>query len=346
MQPAQQFCYTDPKGKDIYLFTLRNSKGTEIIVSNYGAIVTSFKIKNADGSYNDIVLGFDDMRDYLNEDYLAQYPWFGCAVGRYANRIRNAAFVLDGKKHELSKNRGEHQLHGGFEGFDKKIWTLENFGENPYPFIELSYLSKDGEEGYPGNLEAILRYELNDENEFSYEFNAVTDQSTPVNLTHHGYFNLHKGEGTVHDHELKILSSRVMEQDADIVATGNLLSVDKTAYDFRTFKKIGEGLKQLPEYDTSFVIDKAGKTPHPTFVAELKSGKLAMEIWSTEPVVHFYSGKWTPEVKGKNGMNYGPFSGLCLETHIHPDAVNNPQFPNTILNPGETYFQKTIYKIR
>jgi aldose 1-epimerase len=348
MKTEKQFCFTDPYGKDIYLYLLRNSRGTEVVISNYGAIITSFKIKRPGGLMNDIVLGFDKIQDYTGPDYIAKYPWFGCAVGRYANRIKNAEFNLDGKRYELSKNRGDHQLHGGFEGFDKKTWDTVASGNEPVSFLELKYHSPDGEEGFPGNLDVTIRYELDEENELSYEFNATTDKPTPVNLTHHSYFNLNNGEGTINDHALKLNCSQYLQQDPDLVATGEILPVENTAFDFREYKIIGDEPTNMPEYDSSFVVDKEKNSQAIILVAELRSDKTntMLEVWSTEPIVHFYSGKWTPVVKGKNGKPYGPFSGLCLETHKHPDAVNNPHFPNTILRPGETYRHKTIYKVK
>lgn len=328
-------------GKDIYLFTLENEKGSRVKISNYGAIITSFNIKKSDGSMNDIVLGFDRIEDYWSPPYLRQYPWFGCAVGRNANRIKNAEFVLDGRKFKLTRNNGNHQLHGGIEGFDKKTW--EHKEDNREDCLELRYLSPDGDEGFPGNLDVSLIFRFNGENELSYEFMATTDKPTPVNLTHHSYFNLDNAKGTIHEHALMIPASYFLEQ-VEIVATGNLLPVVGTIFDFRTFKKLSEGLKTIPGYDHSFVRDEV-QIGNPA--AELYSEKSGtrLRIFSTEPVVHFYSGKWTPEVIGKNGTRYGPFSGLCLETHKHPNAMNIAHFPDIILRPGQVYRHKTIYKV-
>jgi aldose 1-epimerase len=343
MHTSQQFCFTHSNGEDIYLFTLRNTKGTEVIISNYGAIINAFKLLNADGTFNDIVLGFDKMGDYLAKSYLEQYPWFGCAVGRYSNRIKNAVFSIEGKEYNLTKNNNNDQLHGGALGFDKKVWQFVSSGETPEPFLELKYVSVDGEEGFPGNLETLIRFELTNENELSYEYKATCDRPTAVNLTHHGYFNLNNGKGTIEDHEVKIYSSQILEQDDKLVATGEITAVANTAYDFREFYRIGEGLKRIEEYDKSYVVEKRNDK----LVAEARSlqSNLLLQVYSTEPIVHFYTGKWIPVVKGKNGNQYKPLSGLCLETHIHPNAVNIPHFPNTILRPGETYYQKTIYKI-
>ena len=338
-----KYCFTHSTGEDVYLFLLQNKKGTEVLVTNYGAIITSFKIKNEGGSINDIVLGFDNVEDYFNEDYLKQYPWFGCAVGRYANRIKNAAFVIEGKEYLLTKNNGNEQLHGGNVGFDRRVWQFVEQGNTPHSWLELKYKSGDGEEGFPGNLEVTMRFELTDNNELSYEYKATCDKTTVVNLTHHSYFNLNNGEGTIGDHEVKIYSSSVLEQDENLVATGQLLPVENTVFDFRNFYRIGDGLKRIDEYDKSFVVKKQANS----LVAEVKSlqSNLHLQVYSTEPIVHFYTGKWIPVVKGKNGTEYKPLSGLCLETQIHPNAVNIPHFLNTVLKPGETYYQKTSYQI-
>ncbi len=343
MPVQKETCLTHSDGEGIYLFTLVNAAGTTVRITNYGAIIMSFIIQDSNGSMNDIVLGFERPEEYWKKGYLEQYPWFGCAVGRYANRIRNAEFELDGKKYQLAKNRGKDQLHGGEGGFDRRTWQFLRLGDDPCPFLELKYLSPDGEEGFPGNLETIIRFELNDDNELSYEYKATTDQPTPVNLSHHSYFNLNNGNGTIEEHEIKIHASYMLEQDTALLATGREVTVAGTAYDFQQFRQVGEGLTRVEEYDKSFVVDKTRSL----LLAEARSAQsgVHLQLYSTEPVLHFYSGKWTPVVKGKNGTVYGPLSGFCLETHKHPNAVNLPHFPNTILRPGEVYHQKTTYKI-
>ena len=340
---AGLYCFTHPSGGDVFLYTLQNDKGTEVFISNYGAIITSFKIRSSDGELNDLVLGFDKVEDYLAEDYLKHYPWFGAAVGRYANRIKNAAFEIDGINYQLSNNNNNHQLHGGHIGFDKKVWHFVAKGERPHHWLELKYYSPDGEEGFPGNLEVIIRFELNNENELSYEYKATSDKPTAVNLTHHSYFNLNNGQGTIEGHEVKIYSSSILEQDAGLVATGNLMAVKNTGYDFSEFKQVGNSTIKAEKFDQSFEIIKR-KDLLVTEIRSPESGVLLM-VYSTEPIVHFYTGKWIPVMKGKNGNYYGPLSGLCVETQIHPNAINIPGFPNTVLRPGETYHQKTTYKI-
>ena len=339
----KEFCFTHWSGLDVYLFTLENGKGTKAMITNYGAIVTSFSVTDADGKRNDIVLGFDKVEDYLSPLYLAAYPWFGAAIGRYSNRIKHARFSIDDKVFQLTKNDGDNQLHGGLNGFDKKVWHVADYGEAPHPWLELKYLSADGEEGFPGNLDVTVRFELSGENELSYTYHAAADQPTAVNLTHHDYFNLNNGEGTMLDQEIKLYASRYLKQDESQASDGETVPVDKTPFDLREFTRIGNGLEKAGDYDLSFAIDKRDDQ----LVAEARSlrSNILLQVYSTEPALHFYTGKWIPEVAGKNGQQYEAYSGFCLETHTHPNAVNHPQFPTTILRPGEEYYQKTRYRL-
>lgn len=341
MPSTQQFCFTH-KGEDVFLFTLSRSNESSVTITNYGAILTSFKIKMADGSFNDIVLGFDKIEDYLSESYLSNYAYLGAACGRYANRIQNGRFRLDGKTYQLTQNAGTHQLHGGHEGFDRKVWKLKSLMDNS---LEFNYTSQDGEEGFPGKLETTIRFELNDNHELSYEFFATTDKPTVANLTHHSYFNLNNGKGTIKEHEVRIDSSFILAQDEGLVCMGDLIPVENTAYDFRSFKAANQNWNNGTGYDQSFIIDN--KTDELSLVAEARSKQsgITLQIFSTEPVIQFYTGMGLSHLKGKNETEYGPFSGLCLETHKHPNAVNIPHFPNTILKPGEQYYQKNVYRI-
>ena len=342
MPAHQQFCFKNANGEDIYLFTLTNKQGTTVSITNYGAIITSFKIKIADGSFNDIVLGFDNVDDYLSGRYLNNYAYLGAACGRYANRIKNGTFVLDGKTYQLSRNMGNDMLHGGKEGFDKKTWRVISLSDSA---LELNYLSKNGEEGFPGNLETTIRFGLNDEDELSYEFSATTDRPTAVNLTHHSYFNLNNGVGTIEDHEVKINASYILAQDEGLVCDGGFISVENNMYDFRIFKAINMDWNRIDGYDQCFAIDN--KTSDLSLVAEARStvSGITLQILSTEPAVQFYTGQGLNISNAKNRIDYKPFSGFCLETHKHPNAINIPQFPNTVLRPGEKYYQKNVYKI-
>jgi aldose 1-epimerase len=340
METEQLYCFTHSNGEDIYLFTLRNANGTAATVTNHGATLTSYKIKLKNGSINDIVLGFDDPKGYFGDDYIAHYPWMGAAVGRLANRVMPSEFVLNGKKYILPANNGEAHLHGGPIGFDRRSWKLKSKGDG---FLELTYQSPDGEQGYPGDLEVTIRFELNEANELSYQYTATTDRTTPLNLTHHAYFNLSNGEGAILDHELRIPASKMLEQDKGLSTTGKILEVPNTPFDFRSFHRINERLEESGGYDRSFIVDNKDQSLQ--LVAEARSGNIQLQVFSTEQILHFYSGVWMPKVKGKNGVQYGPYSGFCLETHNFPNAVNVPSFPETILKPGEVYSQKTVYKI-
>jgi aldose 1-epimerase len=248
----------------------------------------------------------------------------------------------------LARNRPPDHLHGGYIGFDRKVWKCDSFSEQK---LSLKYTSSDGEEGYPGNLNTTLRFELTDNDELIYEFTATVDKPTAINLTHHSYFNLKNGYGTVGDHLVKLNSSHVLEQDDNFVVTGKSISVDGTHYDFRQFKRIDQYWNAADGYDQSFVLDKTGLTDAETgltFAAEAfcEESQLGLQVYTSEPIVHFYTGKWIPSLLGKNGNRYGSFSGLCFETHKHPNAINIPHFAGTVLRPGELYCTKTMYRVR
>jgi len=342
MDRSGQYCFTHPSGKGIYLYSLRNINKTEVLISNYGAIILAYKVCMPDGTFNDIVLGFDKMQDYLSAEYLRIYPFMGAAVGRYANRIKDACFKIGDKEFQVSKNWGEDQLHGGFEGFDKKVWDFVSFDEQ-CNILQLKYSSPDGEEGFPGNLEVNVCFELNDDDDLIYEYTATCDQPTAINLTHHGYFNLNNGAGTIDEHEIKIYSDKILEQDKNLVVTGNYISVENTKYDFREFHQIGERLNG--GYDQSFVVDKENGQLSIVAEARSKQAGLRLQVLTTEPLVHFYTAQGFPTIKGKNNIEYGPYSGFCFETQKHPNAINIPKFPSTLLKPGEKYHQKNVYKV-
>jgi aldose 1-epimerase len=341
---AGKFCFTHPSGKDIYLYTLRNENGAEVEITNYGAIILKYILPMPDGSRNDIVLGFDNAEDYLTVDYLQKCPYMGAAIGRYANRIGQGSFSIDEEKFHVTKNGKGFHLHGGMDGFDKKVWDFISLDES-CNILELKYRSADGEEGYPGNLDVHLTFELNEDNDLLYTFTAVTDKKTPVNLTHHSYFNLGNGEGKLKDHQLKIYADKILEQDKDFIATGNFIPVDNTKYDFQEFKPVDGNDIAEKTYDQSF--DLGAEGDHFSIAAELmyEPTGLKLQLLTTEPIVHFYTGFAFPELPGKNGVKYGPFAGIALETQRHPNAVNIPKFPNTILAPGEKYVHRTAYKI-
>lgn len=339
MKVEKKYCFTDSTGEDIYLFALCNVNGTEVNITNYGAIITSYKINRIN-----IVLGFENPLDYLAADYLATYPYFGCEVGRYANRIKDARFEIDGKEFNVSKNRDNDHLHGGFQGFQQKTWRVLAASASSNPFLSLEYVSKDGEEGYPGTLSVKIEFELNDKDELTIATKAVADKPTAINLTHHDYFNMN-GKGRIDSHLVRIPASQYLGQDDNLVADGRLLPVSASIYDFRKQRAINESWDPAEGYDQTFVIDK--KENDLALSAECTGDKtgLHLQIFSTEPAVHFYTGKWLPVLERNGEKMFGPFSGLCFETQVHPNAINIPHFPNTVLRPGENYYRKTIYKI-
>lgn len=337
-----QYCFTHSSGEDIYLFTLFNERGTTVGITNYGATICSFKLMEPDGTYNDIVLGFDKVEDYFSPTYLEGYPYFGCIVGRYANRIKNGHFKIDDQEFQVAKNKGGDHLHGGLEGFDKKIWQFVSASDT---HLRLRCLSPDGEEGYPGNLSVEIHFELTENDELQYEFFAEADRATAVNLTHHSYFNLHNGQGKIDNHIIRIASDRILEQDDNFVVTGKEIPVAGTRYDFTQPKPVGRDWIAEDGYDQSFVLHETNGELQLAAEVQSENADLSLQVYTTEPLVHFYTGKWIPPIKGKNDTSYGPYSGLCLETQKHPNAVNIPHFPNTILRPGETYRTKTVYKI-
>jgi aldose 1-epimerase len=339
-----QYFFTHPSGEDVFVFTLTNNRGTEVRITNYGAIITSFTLKLKDGSSNDIVLGFHDPADYLSQEYLSNCPYFGASIGRYANRIENGAFQLDGRTFHLPQNDGLYHLHGG-QGFHTKVWKPVAFLSGPNPFLELEYRSVDREEGYPGNLDVHLRFSLTENDELIYEYNATTDQPTAVNLTHHSYFNLDITKKNIGAHSMRIYSDEILEQDGYTI-TGRTTPVENTEFDFRTPRPINENWDPESGFDHCFILDrKDDKQLFLAAEATSQESKLKLQVWTSEPAVQFYTGKWIPQWSGKNGLTYGPFTGFCIEPQVHTNAINIPHFPNTVLSPDDVYYHKTMYRV-
>lgn len=331
-------------GEDIYLFTLKNRNGVEVGISNFGTIIRSFIVPDRSGNPVDIVLGFDRMEHYLDQSYIESNSYLGAIVGRYANRISNSSFELDSKQYQLSSNHPPHQLHGGYEGFDRKVWKLESASCNPDPILILSYLSKDGEEGFPGNLTVQVSFELTDTNELIIKTEATTDKATPVNLTHHGYFNLN-GSGKIEDHLVEIPASYYLGQHKDMVPNGEILAVKGTLYDFRSVAKISDVWNSDIGYDQSFILDKEYGEWGKAAMAYSESSGIKLEVFTDEPTVQFYTGQHLNNSGGKGGTSYSSYCGLCFEAQHHTNAVNIPEFPSTILRPGELYSRQTSYKV-
>jgi aldose 1-epimerase len=330
-----------PEGDSVSLFTLKNEKNYEVKITNYGGIITEILVPDRNGNMGNIVLGFDNL-----EQYLAGHPFFGAVVGRYGNRIARARFTLDGVTYHLAANNGNNSLHGGNKGFDKVVWDPEVIACKERAALKLTYTSADGEEGYPGNLKVTVTYELlMDQLFITYE--AETDKATPLNLTNHTYFNL-AGEGTILDHVLYINASRYTPVDAELIPTGELANVEGTPFDFRKPRVIGERIDEVggnpPGYDHNFVLD--GSEGEKVLAAKLldpKSGR-SLEVYTTEPGVQFYTGNFLDGTMVSGSKTYVRNYGMCLETQHFPDSPNQPAFPSTILRPGEKFVSQTIFR--
>lgn len=331
-----------PDGKAVESFTLTNANGVEVRAMTYGAIVTSVRVPDRSGAVGDVVLGFDRL-----DGYLKGHPFFGAIVGRYGNRIGRGQFILDGRTYKLATNNGPNHLHGGNVGFDKFVWTAEPAASGAG--VIFSRTSPDGEEGYPGTLKVRVTYTLTDRNELVVDYHATTDKATPVNLTHHSYFNL-AGGGDILGHELTIHADRYTPVDATLIPTGELALVEGTPFDFRKPTLVGaridrphEQLKYGQGYDHNWVLNRTGPGLEPAArLADPKSGR-TLTIATTEPGLQFYSGNFLDgTLTGKGGQVYQRRAGLCLETQHYPDSPNKPDFPSTILRPGREYQSKTV----
>ncbi|MCX7817883.1 MAG: galactose mutarotase [Kiritimatiellae bacterium] len=339
-------------GRRVQLFTLDNGRGLKMRVTNYGGIIVSLEVPDRDGRPADVVLGFDRLADYL-----AGHPYFGALIGRYGNRIAGGRFVLDGVEYRLATNNAPGgipcSLHGGLRGFDKAVWEAEPVRERNAVGLRLRHTSRDGDEGYPGTLRVTVHYWLTADHALRITYEAITDKPTPVNLTQHSYFNLagHDG-GPILDHELQILADRFTPIDAGLIPTGELRPVEGTPMDFRTPTRIGARINQPDEqlrfgggYDHNWVINgPAGTLRKAAVVHEPRSGRV-MEVFTTEPGLQFYSGNFLDGSNvGKGGVVYQHRTGFCLETQHFPDSPNKPQFPSTILRPGQTLRSETVYR--
>jgi aldose 1-epimerase len=331
--------------KPVEIYTLRNANGVEVRAITYGATITSLRVPDRRGTVQDIVLGFNAM-----EGYLKPPPYFGAIVGRYGNRIGNGRFSLDRQEYKLATNNGPNHLHGGNIGFDKVIWTAEPIkGRNAVVF---SRTSRDGEEGYPGNLAVRVTYELTDKNELIVDYHATTDKATPVNLTQHSYFNLAgEGSGDVLNHSMMINADRYTPVDGTLIPTGELASVQGTPFDFRKTTAIGARINQdHPQlkngqgYDHNWVLNRKGEGLQlAARVSEPTSGR-TLEVTTTEPGMQFYAGNFLDgTLTGKSGKPYTRRSGFCLETQHYPDSPNKPNFPSSILRPDQEYRSRTVF---
>lgn len=329
-----------PDTREASCFTAINSGGLILKVSDYGGIIQSIQVPDRQGRLADVVLGFDNLKGYLQD-----HPYIGTLVGRYANRIAKGTFTLGGTEYTLARNNGPNHLHGGLMGFDKVLWDASEFADSKGAGVTLTYLSHDMEEGYPGNLRVQVTFTLDEDNQVCIDYKATTDQPTPLNLTHHAYFNLGGGSSPVYDHELMINSDRYLVTDQDLIPTGEIRSVEGNPLDFRKPKQIGKDIEEVEGgFDHCYVLE--GKGTEPEFAARVHhtgSGR-TMEVYTTEPGMQFYSSNFLEGITGKGGQAYGKHQALCLETQHYPDSPNHPEFPETVLKPGMTYSQRTIYK--
>lgn len=334
--------------REIYLYSLVNNNGMRADITNFGGAIVSLYAPDRNGKLQDIVLGYDNLDDYVRPN-----PYLGAIIGRHANRLEGACFTLNGVLYQLNKNEGNNQLHGGIEGFNKKVWSSEVIGDSQQESLRLKYFSPDMEENYPGNLDVTVTYTLTDENELVIDYHAVSDRDTVVNLTNHAYFNLSGHDsGTIYQHQLMLNAHRFTPISKECLPTGEIRDVAGTPFDFTRMKAVGQGLLECMDdeqmqcgsgYDHNFVLDVSGKKPEKA--AELydpQSGRF-MEVYTTKPGVQFYTGNHLNE-KGKGGAVYKKHSGLCLETQYFPNAMKHSHFPSPILRTGEVYHHITIYK--
>jgi len=331
-------------GKSVQLFSLTNRNGTVVKVTNYGLIITDIQTGDRQGRLGHVVLGFDNL-----DSYLKGHPFFGAIAGRVANRIANGRFTLDGQEYALAINNGPNHLHGGDKGFDKVVWTAKPLPAKEHEqAIEFHYLSPDGEEGYPGNLDLTVTYALTDEDELRMDYRATTDKATPVNLTNHSYFNL-AGSGDTLSTEVYIAADHYTATDETLIPTGELVSVRGTPLDFTTPTAMSVNIERLQEfpggYDHNFVLRSGGgKLELAARAYEPTTGRV-LEVLTTEPGVQLYNGIWLSEdIKLHEGVPCLKFGGFCLETQHFPDAINQPGMPSVVLRPGGTYQTTTIYK--
>ena len=334
-------------GRAVDIYTLTNRNGVEVRITNYGAAVVSLKVPDRDGKFQDVVLGYDSL-----DGYLANAPYIGVVVGRYANRIAKGRFSLNGVEYKLAVNNGENHLHGGIVGFDKVLWNPSPAKAMNRSALRLSYVSADGEEGYPGKLSASVVYTLTNLNELRVDYSATTSKDTVVNLTQHSYFNLAgQGNGDILDHQLMINADSFTPIDAGSIPTGEIRKVKGTPFDFTTPMRIGERINNSDEqlgfgkgYDHNFVLNgKNGTLRRAARASDPASGRV-MEVWTTEPGVQLYTGNFLDGKIGKDGKAYNFRTGFCLETQHFPDSPNQPKFPTTVLRRGARYGTTTVFK--
>lgn len=331
------------EGQEVFVHTLASSKGLRARITNYGATLVSLYVPDRNGNLGDVVLGFDDLQGYVRHT-----AYMGATVGRYANRIGGARFTLDGAEYTLAANNGPNHLHGGIRGFDKVVWeTKEAVAADDEAWVKMSYLSVDGEEGYPGNLQCTVTYTLTNADELRITYEAHTDKKTVVNLTNHSYWNLAgQGSGDILGHELMLHAEKFTLIDKGLIPTGIIASVFDMPLDFNRSRTIGSRIRQTGNgYDHNYVLKGTPGELRPcAYVHESRTGRV-MEVHTTEPGVQLYTGNFLDgSVPGKGGSTYDKHAGFCLETQHYPDSPNKPNFPSTVLEPGQTFTSRTVHK--
>jgi aldose 1-epimerase len=328
-------------GKKVQLFTLTNKNGVTVGITSYGGIVTSWVTPDKHGNKSSVVVGMESLDEYLKKP-----PYFGAIIGRYGNRIGDAKFKLDGKTYTLAANNGKNNLHGGNKGFDKVVWDATPAADST-PSLTLTYLSKDGEEGFPGNLKVTVVYTLTDADELNIDYTAETDKATPVNLTNHSYFNLTGStENTILNHSLQITADHYTPVDTTLIPTGEIKAVKGTPFDFTTAQTIGARIDSVPGgYDHNFVLNRKDSTLQLVAVLSDTTSGRKLEVFTTEPGIQFYSGNFLDGKFSSGGKAVNLRTALCLETQHFPDSPNKPKFPSTILQPGQKYHTVTKYKV-
>ncbi len=342
-QPFGEF-----EGQAVEQFTLENDDGVSVKIMTYGGTVTSIVVPDKNGDRSDIVCGFDTLEGYFADDYKANSPYFGCLVGRYAARIKDGQFTVDGQQHQVATNDGPNHLHGGIQGFDKRVWSVVGTDEAADSVaLKLSLDSQDGEESFPGNLKVVVTYRLTNENEIQINYQAETDKATPVSLTNHTYFNLNGFQDKVLDHVLQLFSDRILVPDDTNVPVGEEQSIAGTAADFNQPKRIGDAFDELPMgFEHFYAFDNdAGSLEKIAEVTEPTTGR-KLEVLSTEPGTLLYTGRYTSDdLKRESGAQFGQFRGFCIETSKYPNGPNIDGAPKSVLQPGEKYDETTVYKL-
>ena len=332
------------EGEKVDLYTLQNSNGMLVKITNYGATVTSILIPDSKKELKEIACGFDTLEGYFSDDYKGNSPYFGCTVGRYCSQIKDAKFNLNGETYQLTANCGPNNLHGGSVGFDKRVWTVKSVN-NEQSTITLTLLSKDMEEGFPGNVNVSVSYTLTEDNEIIIDYHASPDADTPLSLTNHTYFNLSGFSESVETHFAQVHTNKRLELDETGAATGNIVSVENQADDLRKGKRIGEAHKAMNDgFEHFYVFDKDETLKKVATVSE-KNGKLTLDVFTTEPCMLLYTGKYTSDdLQRENGIKYGKYKGFCCETHRYPNGPNIANSPKSITKKGENYTSTTMFK--